>query len=159
MRKPSLDTRRPAALGRMARRANPDDAVVNFTPMIDTARLSRVEIKAMKDGFPYLKDVIQVLMALYGQGRMSPRLKDSIKRWIEVWDEEAETATADGGRGRQRARTKYNMRMRADVYDAALGRWARESRVKTANGMLEFLLECYASGRIQFAMRCGKGAE
>lgn len=154
MRKRSLDTRRPAALGRIARRAsNPgDDSSVNFTPMIDTGRLSRAEIQAVKDGFPYLKDVIQVLLAFYGQGRMSPRLRDSIKRWVKAWDDAAEVPTD----GRKRPRTKSNMRIRADIYDRALSRWSRESRIKTANGMLEFLLECYASGRIQIAMRCGR---
>lgn len=151
MRKPSLDTRQPAALGRIARQNPANRGMMSFTPKVSTARLAKVEIAAAHDGFPYLKDLIQVLFALYGQGRMSRRLRAAIKRWTAEWD----AADADP----KGARSKVNARVRRDVYDVALARWQRESKIGTANSMIEFLLERYATGGIQIALRCGKSDE
>lgn len=124
---------------------------MSFTPMVSAARLAKVEIVAIRDGFPYLKDLIQVLLTLYGQQRMSRRLKVSIQRWLVEWDK----ADSDP-KGK---RSKVNARVRRDVYDLALARWQRESKTGTANSMIEFLLDRYAAGGIQIALRCGKGDE
>ena len=138
-------------LGRI-RQNSPEKArrVANFTPVIDIAIIKRAESRAVKDGFPYFRDLVLVLLALYGNGSLSQKLDRDMPGIIQEW-----IANAARGGGHPIKRSKRNLKIRRDVYDRAVKRWAADSSGRTATSMLAFLLESYADGEIEFALRRG----
>ena len=152
-----IETKRPSVLGRLSRRFNPgkpgENPVVNFTPLIDSEILSKVEIRGAKDGFPYLRDVVLVLFALYGRGTVSPKLGRAIPGMISEW------VGRDPPQTRRRIIVKRNFKLRRDTYEKALRRWLADApkEAQTATAMFAFLLESYGDGELELALRSGKG--
>jgi hypothetical protein len=126
--------------------------VANFTPVLDLAIIKRAEAQAVRDGFPYFRDLIVVLLALYGNGSLSQRLGRELPKMIRAW-----VGREDPSAGRKVV--KRNLKLRRDVYERAVDRWASDSAGLTATSMLAFLLESYADGEIEFALRRGKSSE
>lgn len=144
-----IESKRPSTLGRL-KRANPGVGVANFTPSIEKAIITKAENRAIKDGFPYFRDVVLVLLAVYGNGALSARLRRDMSKMITAWTER-------GGTGHKIV--KRNYKIRKDVYDNAVRRWRRESPVDTSTAMFAFLLDSYGNGEIELALRKGKVRE
>lgn len=148
-----IETKRPSVLGTPSRRFNSDQSVANFTPLIDSEIMSKAEIRGAKDGFPYLRDIILVLFALYGNGTVSPRLGRALPGMIDAWVKREPPQT------QRRVIVKRNFKLRRDTYEKALKRWRIEApeEAHTATAMFAFLLESYGDGELEFALRQGNG--
>lgn len=143
-----IESKLGGALGTPKRR-NPKHEISNFTPIIDRAIINRAEARAMKDGFSYFRDMIVVLMSLYGRGAVSQKLGRELGLMIRAWRRREDASAA-------RHVVKRNFKLRKDVYERARGRWATESEGLSATAMFAFLLESYADGEIEIALRRGK---
>lgn len=148
-----IETKRPTVLGRPSRgRPNPDTRDANFTPLLDAEIISKAEIQGAKDGFPYLRDILLVLLSLYGKGKLSPKLGRSMQDLIRSWVNREPPAT------RRRVILKRNFKLRRDTYERALRQWQAEApeEARTATAMAAFLLESYGEGNIVIALRSAK---
>lgn len=148
-----IETKRPIVLGKTSRRFNPKESVANFTPLIDSEIISKAEIQGGKDSFPYLRDVVLVLFALYGRNSLTPGLDKRIKAMISEWVKREPPKT------RRRIIVKRNFKLRRDTYERALARWRRDApeEARTATAMFAFLLESYGDGHLAFLLDHGKG--
>ena len=151
-----IETKRPSVLGTPGRRLNQGKRgkipVANFTPLIDSEIISKAEIRGASDGFPYLRDIILVLFALYGSGTVSPKLGRAMPGMIAEW------ARRDPPHTKNRIIVKRNFKLRRDTYEKALKRWRVEApeEAQTATAMFAFLLESYGDGAMELALRSGK---
>ena len=130
---------------------NPRSRVVNFTPLIDSEIVSKAEIRGAKDGFPYLRDVVLVLLTLYGSGRVSPKLGRAMSSMIFEWVGREQPRT-------QRRIVKRNYKLQRDGYEKALKRWRLDApeAAQTATAMFAFLLESYGDGELDLVLRRGE---
>lgn len=148
-----IETKRPSVLGTPSRHFNQNQSVANFTPLIDSEIMSKAEIRGAQDGFPYLRDIILVLFALYGNGTVSPRLGRALPGMIDAW------VKREPPQARRRVIVKRNFKLRGDAYEKALRRWRVEApeEAHTATAMFAFLLESYGDGELELALRQGSG--
>lgn len=151
-----IETKRPGVLGLHGQRASrrSREAQNNFTPIVDAEIISKAEVQAAKDGFPYLRDVVLVLFVLYGSGKLSRRLGHSLPKMISAWARREEPETS-----RQRRTVKRNFKLLKGAYEDALRRWRREApeEARSATAMFAFLLESYGDGHLQIALRGENG--
>ena len=147
-----IETKRPSVLGRLSRRSNPDNREANFTPLIDSEIIAKAEIRGDKDGFPYLRDLVLVLFALYGNDKMNSKLGAHIPKMISEW------ASREQPQTRRRIIVKRNFKLRRRLYETALARWQVDAPedARSATAMAAFLLESYGDGSIEFSLRHGQ---
>lgn len=144
---------------RNGRRLSPGKGSVpisNFTPIIDDRILRRAEERGAEDGFPYLRDIILVLLGLYGRGLMAGSMQKSLPKMISRW-----AKLAAKREDVELHRVKRNFKLNRAVYKKAIARWKQESmdlprRIRAATAMFAFLLDSYGSGEIELMLVRGR---
>jgi hypothetical protein len=139
---------------RNGRRLSPGKGAVpiaNFTPMIDDRILRKAEERGAEDGFPYLRDIILVLLGLYGRGLMGADMRRGLSGMISEWAKRAAKREDV-----ELHRVKRNFKLNREIYKKAIARWKQESSIRAATAMFAFLLDSYGSGEIELMLVRGR---
>lgn len=110
-----------------------------ITLALKEGTLSTVKKRMIEDGVSYMNDLVQILVLLWVNGRMSKKLKS------------AKVATASKAPFEEAS----NVRVRSEVLRAA-HEGARRAGFDGVSELWRFLLEGYGEGRIELCLRSGK---
>jgi len=112
-------------------------AAKGLTLVLREGTLAAVREQMIQDGVSYVNDLVQILVLLWSNGRMSKRLASSKVTLSEGPYEE-----------------KLNVRVREDVLETA-HEAARRAKFQGGSELWRYLLECYADGRFELCLRRG----